>query len=295
MPIPAEQGASPAPSPSAADKGSSPAAEFSLAGDKSIAENFAAFSESRNSKAEGPTEPAISGEDSPDANGEQSSSEQSFEAKADEAKAEKDKAERDGQVSKGVQKRIDQLTHKLKAEQSRAKEMALENAKLKEATRLFQEELARVSKFAKLDPHQEEIRQLKLEQEISQLDQRLPQEVESRFAEQERQFQVQERAQEIKQALQDATQAWDGLFTMRELGTYMSQKGIYDAEQAAQELGETRLQAAQKRIQKPKAPATAASSTSGHREQSQPWRYDGVSSISQFISEQEARRTGLKG
>lgn len=199
---------------------------------------------------------------------------------------------KDNEPSPGIKRRIDGLTAKFKSEQVAHKQAALENAKLKEAVRLYAAEIERLSARANLDPHEEEIHSMRMEREIDQIQARIPGEIEGRFSQAEQEMVINERAQEIGDSIRSVTAQWDGLFTARELAAQMKSTGNLDAEAVARSLGEARLGAAQKRLKIPSAPRTAGASASGAREGAQPWRYEGASTIRDFIISSRKARGG---
>lgn len=195
-------------------------------------------------------------------------------------------------LTPGVKKRIDSLTAKYRKELEARKSMALENARLKEAVRLYTAELERVAQFAKLDPQQEKIRELELQREIDALEAKLPGNIEREFGEQARQAELNERAAEIADAIRGAAAEWDGLFSPRELAVFMQSQRISDAARAAKELGTKRLNAAQARSgARPVAPSTAAASAGASRDSAGPWQYRGQSSILDFFEQQDQLRS----
>jgi hypothetical protein len=211
------------------------------------------------------------------------------ESDSSESRSENDK----NTLSPGVKRRIDGLSAKLKVEQAARKEAALENAKLREAIRLYSHELDRVAGFAKLDPQAEKIRELELQREIDQIEQRIPRDIEEQFEAQAREEEVTQRAQDIADQIYGATAQWDGVFSARELALYMKQHQIPDANRAANDLGNLRIQAAQRRggNTQPPAPNTAnVRGANAARESAQPWRYRGANSILDFFDTQDSQR-----
>lgn len=195
-------------------------------------------------------------------------------------------------LTPGVKKRIDSLTAKYRKELDARKSMALENARLKEAVRLYTSELERVAQFAKLDPQQEKIRELELQREIDALEAKLPGNIEKEFGEAARQAEIGERAAELADAIRGAAAEWDGMFSARELALYMQSQRSSDAVAAAKELGSKRLNAAQTRSgMRPAAPSTAAVSAGASRDSAAPWRYQGQSSILDFFETQNQLRS----
>jgi hypothetical protein len=195
-------------------------------------------------------------------------------------------------LTPGVKKRIDSLTAKYRKELDARKSMALENARLKEAVRLYTSELERVAQFAKLDPNQEKIRELELQREIDALEAKLPGNIEKQFGEAAREAEINDRAAEIADAIRGAAAEWDGLFSPRELALYMQSARTADAAAAAKELGTKRLNAAQTRSgTRPAAPSTAAVSAGAGRDSAAPWKYQGQSSILDFFETQNQLRS----
>lgn len=215
-------------------------------------------------------------------------------ADSDESDSQESRPEKENALSPGIKRRIDGLTAKYKQEQAARKEVALENAKLREAVKLYMTELERVASFAKLDPQKEKIRELELQREIDQIEQKIPKDIEEQFSAAEREAELNERAQDIADQIRSATSEWDGMFTARELALFMKQNRIADAAKAANQLGSGRLEAAQRRggfSTKPQAPSTAATrGVSSARETAQPWRYKGANSILDFFDAQDSQR-----
>jgi hypothetical protein len=204
-------------------------------------------------------------------------------------------SEKQNTLSPGIKKRIDSLTAKYKAEQNARREAATENAKLREAVRLYSAELERVSQFAKLDPQAEKIRELELQREIDQIETKIPRDIEEQFTKAAQEAEIEDQAAEIADQIRGATSAWDGLFTARELALFMRQNHLPDAQAAANYLGEARLQAAQRRQgvtpSRPQAPQTAAArGTNAARETAAPWKYKGANSILDFFDSQDSQR-----
>jgi len=222
---------------------------------------------------------------------EEASDNSGADAQSDSSDSQSEKDKENTTLSPGVKRRIDSLTAKYRKELDARKNMALENARLKEAVRLYTAELERVAQFAKLDPQQEKIRELELQREIDALEAKLPGNIEKEFGEQARQAEIAERAAEIADAIRGASAEWDGLFSARELAVYMQSQRISDAAAAAAELGSKRLNAAQARSgMRPAAPSTAAVSAGAGRDSAAPWRYQGQSSILDFFEQQDQLR-----
>lgn len=196
------------------------------------------------------------------------------------------------ELSPGVKKRIDTLTARLRSEEKEHKATALENARLKEAVRLYQEEVERIQKFAKLDPSQERIRQLELEREIEKIERDIPTSIDQRFSQREQEAQVQERVAEIISEIKSVAAEWDGVFTSHELAMYMKQTGVRNPAQAAKSLGESRLQAAQKKMKSPAHPSTSGTSGNTNREPASAWKYKGSSSVLEFLEKRDNQRSG---
>lgn len=258
---------------STADYSSRAGSDFAGAAMEFLAEQDSKLAED-SSDAQSGEEASVSGADSP------------------ESESQESQPEKENTLTPGIKKRIDSLTAKFKTEQGLRKEMALENAKLKEAVRLYMAELERVAGFAKLDPHAEKIRELELQREIDQIEQRVPRDIEEQFSAQMREAEISEKAADIADQIRSATAEWEGLFTARELALFMQQNRVTDAAKAAQYLGDSRIAAARKRAPaRPQAPSTAAArGVNAARETAQPWTYKGASSILDFFDAQDSQR-----
>jgi hypothetical protein len=264
----------------------------------SIADNFARFTEhNRNSekKTMTPTDDVQSQEEMPEKDELDVAAAQldSKDSQSKENPTDKEKSSKsEGELTPGVKKRIDSLTARYKSEAEAHKKTQLENAKLQAAVEIMQREFDRISKRAQLDPHEEQIAGLKLQQEIDRLDREIPTKVESQYSERMEQLEVEERAEQMFTSMKEATAEYDGLFTTAELARFMAQNNIMDANLAAKQLGDKRLEAASKRFKQPPAPSTASGSASGTRNLSQPFQYKGAGSIAEFLENQEKARRG---
>lgn len=202
--------------------------------------------------------------------------------------------EKDLQKKPWFQQRIDKLTAKYKSEQEAHKTLALESAKKDEAIRILQEELERIASKANLDPHEEQIQELKLQHRIDQLNNEIPSKIEAQWAEKLEEIEVQEKAREIVNNLKSAVAKYQGLFTENELLSYMRQSGYTDASQvkiASEKLYKERLAAAQKFIStSPMAPSTAAGLPSSNRELSTQKKYASIKEYAEDMKNQRAGR-----
>jgi hypothetical protein len=273
-------------STSAVSSGKS-AGEFEFSGSESLSDAFERFTGDSSPPSEDETIDSTKDEDeTADANAEESSEVDAGDRKPEEKELEVPKE------SAGVKRRIDGLLSRIKEEQSQRKEVALENAKLREAARILQEELEYVRQRAQLDPREEEIRALKYDREIADLDREIPTRIESEFAELESKNYVEQQKEELRHQVFEVASQYDGLISAPELARYMAENKVYDVEQAAKKLADVRLQAAQKRLKVPTAPRTVTA-TSGTKSKAEPWRYKGTDSILDFFEENERSRNGI--
>ena len=188
------------------------------------------------------------------------------------------------------QQRIDKLTAKYRSEQETHKQLALESAKKDEAIKILQEQLNRISQRAQLDPHEEQIEELRLQHRLQELDREIPQRVEETWTQKQQEMVIQEKTQELVSAVRTAAAKYQGLLTPKDILAFMQQTGEDSARIAAEKVYRQRLQAAQKFIGvQPQAPATAAGQQASIRELSTPKKYG---SIRDAWEDMKAERSG---
>jgi hypothetical protein len=281
------------PTPQASDKGSD--GEFSLAADKSIADNFKDFQAHKEGKTakrmagnKDSKEQPLKNAKSDEADSDQSDSQNLENSNSDESEA----SRKGNKESHGLRKRVDTLTARNKTMLEESVKQAKELERYRLATEYYQKELERVSKHARLDHHQEELHSLRLQQELRDVDQGIDGRIEASFAEKQQEFDSNQRAQEYLEDMKSAVSEWSELFSVRELGNFMLTNNITDVKTAARTLGQKRELAWQNRSQRPKAPSAVASVPTGSREDAEPFKYQGPASIKKFMEDQDRRRRG---
>lgn len=186
------------------------------------------------------------------------------------------------------QQRIDKLTARYHDAERKAAEKDVQIEKLMKATEILQKELERISKFAKLDPREEKIRELELQREVDKFSNSLNNRQDELYSKSVNDYQVQSRADEILDEVNDLVQEYD-LASPEEILIAMRDHGK-TATQAAREIHNARLQKAQKRIAV-KHPAsvskTGATGTNTPEEQ-----YRGAETIKKFFLQRMAERNG---
>jgi len=187
------------------------------------------------------------------------------------------------------QQRIDKLTAKFHDAERKAAEKDIQIEKLMKATEILQNELQRVSKFAKLDPQQERIRELELQQEVDKFANGLDNKHEEIFNKSVNEYEVQSRADEILEEVESLTQEYD-LVSPEEILIAMRDRGL-TAQAAARQIHNGRLQLAQKRTSQVKHPQTVSKSGAGGTNQpAEPYR--GSETIKKFFLQRIAERSG---
>jgi len=186
------------------------------------------------------------------------------------------------------QQRIDKLTARYHDAERKAAEKDVQIEKLMKATEILQKELERVSKFAKLDPKEEKIRELELQREVDKFANSLNNKQDELYNSSVREYQVQNRAEEILDEVNSLVEQYD-LVAPEEILIAMRDHGK-TATQAAREIHNARLQKAQKRIAVKHPSSVSKTGAPGTNAPAEPYR--GAESIKNFLLQRLAERNG---
>lgn len=185
------------------------------------------------------------------------------------------------------QQRVDKLTARYHEAEKKAAQKDVEIEKYRKATDILQKELERVSKYAKLDPREERIKQLEYEREVEQFTNGLSNKQEEIYNSSVTEHQIQSRADEILDEVHELAQEYD-MVSPEEILIAMRDRGE-TATQAARSLHNARLARASKR--NVSHPSTVGrTGAQGSNPVDQPYR--GAETIKDFFNARIAERNG---
>jgi hypothetical protein len=186
------------------------------------------------------------------------------------------------------QQRVDKLTARYHEAEKKAAQKDVEIEKYRKATDILQKELERVSKYAKLDPREERIKQLEYEREVEQFTNGLNNKQEEIYNSSVTEHQIQSRADEILDEVNELAQEYD-MVSPEEILIAMRDRGE-TATQAARSLHNARLARASKRTAVSHPSTVGRTGAQGTNPVEQPYR--GASTIKNFFEARIAERNG---
>ncbi len=192
-------------------------------------------------------------------------------------------------VNPKFQQRIDKLTARYHEAERKAAEKDVQIEKLMKATDILQKELERVSKFARLDPREEKIRELELQREVDQFTNKLSSKQEELYSKSVSEYQINSRADEILEEVSELVQEYD-LVSPEEILLAMRDKNM-TAAQAARTIHTARLQKASKKVNATNHPKTVSKAGAPSISPvDEPYR--GAETIKKFFLQRMAERNG---
>lgn len=187
------------------------------------------------------------------------------------------------QLSPGIKARIDGLQGKLKEERDIRKSLETENLKLQEMLKLYDLEVNRYARLAKLDQNVETQREQEIRAEMKRIQEDLPKEVEERYSAESAEMERAEQRAAMKEQILSASEKFK-IKAPAELVLFMNANNIRDPMVAAKafraekekEYGGT---------QEAYAPRTASSTSTGARNPQKPFQYQGWKTIAQYLDD----------
>lgn len=214
--------------------------------------------------------------------------EEASDKKTSASQAEKPADKKEKTDNPRFQQRIDKLTARYHEAERKAAEKDVQIEKLMKATEILQKELERVSKFAKLDPREEKIRELEIQREVDKFANSLGTKSEEMYSNNIKEYEVQMRADEIIDEVNQIVQEYD-LASPEEVLIAMRDRNM-SAAAAAREIHNSRLQRAQKRITVKHPSTVSKGGAGGTNKVEAPYR--GSETIKEFLLQRLAERDG---
>lgn len=206
----------------------------------------------------------------------------------DNSRLSKKAVEKERDANPKFQQRVDKLTARYHEAEKKSAQKDVEIEKYRKATDILQKELERVSKFAKLDPREERIKQLEYEREVEQFTNGLNNRQEEIYNSSVTEYQVQSRADDILDEVNDLVKEYD-LVSPEEILIAMRDRGE-TATAAARSIHNARLARASKRTASTHPSTVGRTGAQGTNPVDQPYR--GASTIKDFLNARIAERNG---
>jgi hypothetical protein len=206
----------------------------------------------------------------------------------DNSRLSKKAVEKERDANPKFQQRVDKLTARYHEAEKKSAQKDVEIEKYRKATEILQKELERVSKFAKLDPREERIKQLEYEREVEQFTNGLNNRQEEIYNSSVTEYQVQARADDILDEVNDLVKEYD-LVSPEEILIAMRDRGE-TATAAARSIHNARLARASKRTASTHPSTVGRTGAGGTNPVDQPYR--GTSTIKDFFNARIAERNG---